>query len=568
MPKRLRQRVVRRTAVLLACCLLCLCYTGRSQTAAVRAEVPAVSADPDAKCAACHQQIYEHYKRTPMAHASGEAKDGLLAGAFTHAPSGVQYKLSLQGGRAWLSYQRTSADPLRSLNGQQQLLYYIGSGKRGRTYLFEREGFWFESPVNWYTKKQVWDMAPSQIGVHEMPFTMLVSPDCLHCHASQVQESLPGSRNHYREQPFLQTGITCASCHGDASAHLAQNGKGPILNPAKLDAERRDSICLQCHLEGETAVARPGYSMNSFYAGDRLFDQAVFFARDKKSDGTARSTSQWEALLLSACKRKSGDRLTCTTCHDPHQSPAPEQRVAYFREKCLSCHGSPVFVAKHHPEQQDCASCHMPALTAENVAHEQVTDHRILRRPTLLLDNFHALTPAASNEPRPIGGVPAGDREYGLADAQLATAGNPSLIGSAIHRLQAAERSDPRQSADATLHTELGFMEQLHGDRKAADLHYRTALHADPADSAAAGDLALLLAQSGDFATAARLWQTVFTNDPTQLTAGLNLAIAECTLGDTKAAESTLGRLLAFSPDDTKARQLRQAIALKPCVGR
>ncbi len=553
------------TATLLALCCICAAQTSATHKAAgITAE------DPDAKCAGCHQQIYDHYKQTPMAQASGLAIDGLLAGEFTHEPSDVHYKLSLQDGKAWLSYERPSADPTRALKGQQQLLYYIGSGKRGRTYLFERDGFWFESPVNWYAKKRLWDMAPSQIGSHEMPLTMLVSSGCLHCHASQVQESLPGSRNHYRDQPFLQTGITCASCHGDATAHLAQNGKGPILNPAKLDAERRDSICLQCHLEGETAVARLGYSMSSFHPGDRLFDQAVFFARDKKSDGSARSTSQWEALLLSECKRKSGDRLTCSTCHDPHASPAPEQRVAYFREKCLTCHGSPAFVAKHHPEQQDCALCHMPALTAANVAHEQVTDHRILRRPELQLNDLASSVQSnpSEHELKTIGGVPASDREFGLAYAQLAAGGNPDLIPSAVHRLLAAEKSEAHEATDSTLHTELGFVEQLQGDRKSADQQYRKALRADPADSAAAGDLALLLAQSGDFAAAAQLWQTVFTNDPTQLAAGLNLVIAECKLGNSQAANTALERLLQFSPDDTKARQLKRAMELKPCIAR
>ncbi len=308
--------------------------------------------------------------------------------------------------------------------------------------------------------------------------------------------------------------------------------------------------------------------MNSFRPGDRLFDQAVYFARNKKSDGSARSTSQWEALLLSACKRRSGDRLTCSTCHDPHESPTAEQRIAYFRTKCLTCHGSPSFVAKHHPEQQDCASCHMPALTAANVAHEQVTDHRTLRRPELLINSLNNPTQSGSSDLQTIGGVPADDRGFGLAYAQLATAGNPDLVAPAIHRLLTAEKSEAQEAADPTLHTELGFVEQLQGDRKAADQEYRKALRADPADSTAAGDLALILAQSGDLATAAHLWQTVFTNDPTQLTAGLNLVITECRLGNSQAATTALNRLLLFSPDDTKARQFKRSIELKPCVAR
>src|ERR1700748_2645955 len=110
--------------------------------------------DPDVACAKCHRQIYDSYKKTPMAGASGVAVDGLIPGDFTHAASGIHYRLFSQDGRAWLSYQRVNAGAARTLNGNQELLYYLGSGKRGRTYLFQQEGFWFEIPVNWYAKKQ------------------------------------------------------------------------------------------------------------------------------------------------------------------------------------------------------------------------------------------------------------------------------------------------------------------------------------------------------------------------------------------------------------------------------
>ena len=74
-----------------------------------------------------------------MARASGPAADGLIPGDFTHRDSGVHYRLFLQDGRAWLSYQRPNAPPERTLDGKQELLYYLGSGKRGRTYLFQQE---------------------------------------------------------------------------------------------------------------------------------------------------------------------------------------------------------------------------------------------------------------------------------------------------------------------------------------------------------------------------------------------------------------------------------------------
>src|SRR5580692_12369087 len=123
-----------------------------------RAEEPA---DPNAACAPCHRAIYQRYRQTPMANASGPANEGLIPADFLHIASGVHYRVAEEAGRVWLSYEREQVPAERALNGRQDLRYFIGSGKRGRTYLFERHGYWFESPINWYAKKKVWDMAPN-----------------------------------------------------------------------------------------------------------------------------------------------------------------------------------------------------------------------------------------------------------------------------------------------------------------------------------------------------------------------------------------------------------------------
>lgn len=122
--------------------------------------------DPDAKCAPCHRAIYDRYKKTPMANASGPAIDGVIPADFRHAASGIHYRVYEQSGKVWMSYEReepsrpTDAKPeaaevvaFSGLRGSQELRYFIGSGKRGRTFLFEQEGYWFEAPINWYAKK-------------------------------------------------------------------------------------------------------------------------------------------------------------------------------------------------------------------------------------------------------------------------------------------------------------------------------------------------------------------------------------------------------------------------------
>lgn len=491
-----------------------------------------------------------------MANASGPAINGLTPADFTHPASGVHYLIYSESGHVYLSYDRPQAPLERRLNGRQELMYFLGSGKRGRTYLFEQQGYWFESPINWYTKKQIWDMTPNYLQAMEMPLTLPVDPSCLRCHASNVQPALPDARNHYATMPFLNGGITCTACHGDLSAHIAAKGHAPILNPKHLDPVRRDSICLNCHLEGKVVVVREGKSLLSFKPGDNLFDYASFFIPERESGSGGRATSQWEALSQSACKRASGDRLSCTTCHDPHSSPSPAERVQFYRQKCLTCHSLPEFAAKHHAEQQDCTSCHMPRSSTTDIAHEQVTDHRIQRYP-----NSEHPSPA-TGKLAAIGGTNISDRDLGLAYAQVARNGDRQALERALPLLQSAERQQPSSGSDHELHTELGFLEQVTGNTAEAQREYQAALSADPLDSIARGNLAFIDAQQHNYPSAIHQWQAVFDHDPAQVTAGINLAQVLCSIGQREAALDTLNRVLIFSPDNRQAHRMQIEILL------
>ena len=532
-------------------CLLSLWVAMRGVSPASAGATPEVR-DPDAVCASCHRTIYERYEKTPMANASGPAADGYQPADFVHGASGVHYKISEEAGRVWLSYERRDAS--RPLEGREELRYFIGSGKRGRTFLFEREGYWFEAPINWYGKKKVWDMAPNFLDVRAMPLTLPVDPGCLHCHASGVASSLPDARNHYAGEPFAQGGITCEECHGDATAHLASGGRVHMLKVDALDPVRRDSVCLNCHLEGMVGVDRLGKRIEDFKPGDDLFDFTLFFVSRNEDGSGGRATSQWEALLKSACKRASGDKLTCTTCHDPHGSPAPEDKVAYYRQKCLACHNAPGFAEKHHPENRDCTVCHMARPPANDIAHEQVTDHWIRKRVS-----EERLPLATGGKLETVGGMTAGDRELGLAYAQMAERGDQGAGKRALELLRTAEAS-PDAARDHELHAELGFLDQIDGKTDEAAKEYQKALEADAYDALAAGDLALIEAKRNDTGAAIRLWQSVIEHDPTQATAAMNLAVVECAEGGKAGALKALDRVLDFSPDDTAAREFVEQI--------
>lgn len=506
-------------------------------------------------CASCHRAIYERYESTPMANASGPANRGFIPADFVHVASGVHYRITEEGDCVWLDYARDGKSHQEAFRGRQELRYFIGSGRRGRTYLFEQQGYWFESPINWYATKKVWDMAPNFQSAQEMPLTMPVDPGCLHCHTSNVARSRPEARNLYTGEPFAYTGITCVACHGDASAHIASGGKVRMLDIDALEPMQRDSVCLNCHLEGQAAVIRNGHAIEDFVPGENLFDFALYFEFKSENGSGSRTASQWEALLRSECKKKSGDQMTCTTCHDPHGSPSTEQKVVFYRQKCLQCHNQDGFAEKHHPENPDCTACHMARPPSNDIAHEQVTDHWIRKRIT-----NDRLPRATRGVLETIGGMSADERDLGLAYSQMAARGDRDAAELALTLLRRAEHVEQGARSDHELHAQLGFLEQRNGQPAAAAEEYQIALQADPYDSLAAGDLALLEASRHQYAEAARLWKAVFENDPSQLGAGMNLAIVECGLGDRGSALATLGRIVEFAPDDPKARELLERI--------
>jgi len=516
-------------------------------------------------CARCHAAIYDSYQRTSMARASGPAMEGFLSAEFTHKESGVHYRIYAENGRAggervWLDFDRPG-DP--EIRGKRELLYYIGSGRRGLTYLFETDGFLFESPVNWYANKKIWDMTPAYQTVREIPLNLPAYTSCLRCHVSGMQPPAPGTDNRYPEPPFTQNGVACERCHGPGEAHV--NG-GAIVNPAKLKPQRRDDICMQCHLEGKAAIERPGRRVYEFQAGDALSDYIRYFLLiDSKGSGLG-AVSQVEALAQSQCKKKSGDAMSCTSCHNPHQSAAAEDRIAFYRGKCLACHGAS-FAAKHHPDHPDCTACHMPASASTDVAHTQVTDHRIPRRPQLspqLLQNAHTEdtnSPLLRLVPFPDTKTPPDPRDLALAWDSIAQSGMSLAEPQARELLAQAVKQLPD---DPALLSALAYAEQRRGSTKHARELYQKALAKDSSLVDAATNLGVIEAQAGNLQDAVKLWQNAFQHTPARSSIGLNLARAYCAAGQFDEARTYTLRVLEFNPDLRSARKLLQSLNRSP----
>jgi Tfp pilus assembly protein PilF len=288
-----------------------------------------------------------------------------------------------------------------------------------------------------------------------------------------------------------------------------------MVNPAKLTPERRDSVCIQCHLTGGARIEQPARRFADFRAGDRVADFVTYFVWSS-GDEALKVTSHVEKLAASGCKRAAGDALWCGTCHDVHANANRTQAA------CLNCHSS-----AHHRDDS-CAGCHMPKTLAADAGHGELTDHSIPRAPKRLA------TPVKQPELVALLG-PADDRSLGLAYAELEDPRARELL----------LRARP---ADTAVLLRLATLE---GDPKRATALYAAVLRADPANPSALVNLGVLYAQSGRADQAARLWERALEANPAIEGAALNLA----QIRPPAQARAILERYLQFNPDSSAARK-------------
>jgi predicted CXXCH cytochrome family protein len=490
---------------------------------------------------------------------SGNFQEQMSASEFSHTLSGVHYRVSRQGDGFTLAYEEKQAADAPAIRGSQLLTYFIGSGSVGRSYLFSVMGFLFQAPVSYYSRSGKWDLAPGYQQHRELFLMRPVEAECLECHASGVQP-IAGTQNGYREVPFLEGRISCERCHGPGRNHISRHTSGQpvpteeIVNPAKLDARPRDSVCAQCHLLGETRIAKAGRSLSRFTPGERISDYATSLIWNSRTVAGLKATSHYEKLWQSRCKQASGDRLWCGTCHSIHSPPVLQQSGEWFRGKCLSCHQSSACRGPANLRQSkgdQCTGCHMPKAQSLEAEHSVFTDHSIPR------DVQRQPVPAgrdAESELASFWGDPEEPRELGLAYAQLGVRWqDKQRVLRAVELLRTAEA---RGQADGAVMLQLGYACDQLGKSEEAISYYQKARQQDPSQTVAAVNLANHLAMKGQTQQAIALWEDALSRNPGIESARINIATAYLQQGDSKNAERVLRKALELNPSLKSARRL------------
>jgi predicted CXXCH cytochrome family protein len=379
-----------------------------------------------------------------------------------------------------------------------------------------------------------------------LDFTHQISSGCLFCHTGSVN-FIAGTVNQFGDPPF--TAISCERCHGSAAAHIKNPIPGSIVNPAKLATNRRDSVCEQCHLEGEVRILNPGRDWWDFQAGQPT--ESVFVTYLRTADpGALRAVSQSELLARSQCARQSGGRLWCGTCHNPHSSePSRAQAV---RQVCLSCHGD-LFTAKRHQAAAECVSCHMPRLRPTNVAHSAITDHSIPRRPREQQTDAGGATsgpsePKAWREPDSA----LVRRDLGLAYFDLAA--NKHATPDLREAYRILSQLPPQQRQDPVVEADLGSVLLAQGETDLAIRLYTRASAQEPANARYVYCLGAALGRAGKMEDAVKELRRSIELDPSRPDAYIELAQLYRKAGREAESRSAIREYLRFMPQNIRLR--------------
>jgi hypothetical protein len=293
-----------------------------------------IGASPE-DCARCHVKETAEFARSGMALAMHAAPEH---SRMTARVGGYDYDLS--------------GASLTVSNGKERLqfpiVWSVGNGVVGQTYMLQMNGIWRESRVSYFPALAGLDLT---MGAQNFtPHTMedaagrLVPPaeaaKCLGCHST----SSPSG---------LIAGVQCERCHGSSAAHLTASK--PMRKLSALNTGEQLDFCGQCHRTWAEVAANGPF-------------------------GVANVRFQPYRLASSKCYDSTDRRIQCTACHDPHRDVV--SNTASYDSKCAACHSStakPATLASRHlckVSTKDCASCHMPRVDLPG-AHAKFADHRI-----------------------------------------------------------------------------------------------------------------------------------------------------------------------------------------------
>ena len=465
-----------------------------------------------AACRDCHAEIHDKYVRTGMGQSFGRI--GEVASLEQRADTGFQaagrqYHIESSNGQTLHCEALTDDQPGAIYEQKVPIQYAMGSGHKGRSYLFEQGGALFMSPISWYAEGDRFDLSPGYKPEQGDRFERRITSRCLSCHVGQVN-AVPGRLDHVGSPAFHELSIGCERCHGPGERHVAlhqgdwQAGQtDPIVNPSRLEPELREAVCNQCHLLGADEIPRYQRSDYDFRPGMYLSEVWSLFLEPAMTnvDGTPRAVSQVEQMRDSRCFRVSNGKLGCVSCHDPHASVPEAEAESYYRNRCLECHsqqGCALPEPQRAVKNDSCIACHMPRVGDNDIPHVSQTNHAIPRSVDVELTPIsRSRRQAELFQDGPLLPKPDVQRARGIAAAKQAELKqNDELAGTALQMLEPVVAANPLDTAATAA---LARCYQLIGRFRDAGPIWRDVVAGDPNNEEALLTMAQILQQTGQW---------------------------------------------------------------------
>jgi predicted CXXCH cytochrome family protein len=525
-------------------------------------------------CARCHSEIADSYARTGMGRSffrqtpanSPELTEKNSVRQYDHPLSDTHFSVVFRDGAFFQRRWQIGFAGKETNLEESRIDYVMGSGNHARSYLSRTpRGTLIELPLGWYAESG-WGMSPGSDSDH--PRTRrFVSYKCMFCH-NGVPQIPPGNEEPGSEPVFsgLPDGIDCQRCHGPGANHVRtvetagsrpEQVRASIVNPARLGSERRMEICMQCHLETSSGripatVVRFNRGPFSFLPGEPLdafmltFDHAPGTGHDDKFE----AVSSVYRLRQSRCFLRSEGKLTCDTCHNPHQAPRGKEAVTRQDGICRQCHAiDPLVASNRHPASTDCAGCHMPKRRAEDTPGMVMTDHLIQRSPPsgTLLAKFRERPPeeyrgeVVPYYPSPLSRTQ--ENALYLAVAQVGLGNNVEAGLPVLARELAMQKP-----SDAEFYAVLGEGLQRAGKLTEAVAAYEQAVRLRPASVTLLRSLAECLSADGQVAHAAEILNRAVQIAPADPLAWYRYGMLDFRAGRATDAVEKIRKAIAIDP--------------------
>lgn len=207
-----------------------------------------------------------------------------------------------------------------------------------------------------------------------VPRQSSVAAQCATCHEDVVKQY--GTTRHGKADQFGAAGYqSCASCHGDVTAHTESGDPTKIFNPRKTGLAESSAKCLTCHetqhnrafWQGSThELSNVGclscHSVHHAKSPEKLLAHSsenqtcLSCHTDQRKAQTQRSTHLFRDELHRAT-------MQCSDCHNPHGSQTEKMlRANSVNDTCYACHTEKrgPFLWQHSPVQENCLNCHSP----------------------------------------------------------------------------------------------------------------------------------------------------------------------------------------------------------------